>query len=78
MLEVIYSSAVEYLFALCRFLTTCIDQPLLKFWSHPEQSWMFALIAAAIDNLYCFAALYYIKFERYCKLCVMFILLFFL
>jgi len=27
-------------------VTACIGQPLLTFWSHTEQSWMFALVAA--------------------------------
>jgi len=40
--------------------TACVGQPLLTFWSHTEQSWMFALIVAALkilDSLYCFASL---------------------
>jgi len=28
--------------------TVCVGQPLLVFWSHTEQSWMFALIVAAL------------------------------
>ena len=64
MLEVMYSSnTVEYLFALIveifSLATACIGQTLLTFWSHPEQSWMFALIVAALKitsiilQLYC-------------------------
>jgi len=52
-LEVMYSStAVEYLFTLIvrisSLATATIGQTLLTFWSHPEQSWMFALIVAAL------------------------------
>jgi len=46
-----YSSRIEYLFAFVQIsslATTCIGQPLLTFWSHPERSWMFALIVAAL------------------------------
>jgi len=32
--------------------TACIGQPLLTFWSHPEQSWMFALIVAGLKITY--------------------------
>jgi len=39
--------------------TACIGQPLLTFWSHPEQSWMFALIVAALK-------ITYIVLHRYC------------
>jgi len=39
--------------------TSCIGQPLLTFWSHAEQSWMFALIVAALK-------LTYIALYRYC------------
>jgi len=40
--------------------TACIGQPLLTFWSHNEQSWMFALIVAALKMTCCilFAALF--------------------
>jgi len=40
----------------------CIGQSLFTFWSHTEQSWMFALIVA--DSLYYFASLVYDKFKR--------------
>jgi len=40
--------------------TACIGQPLLKFWSHTEQSWMFSLIVAALK-------ITYDKFERDCS-----------
>jgi len=29
-------------------VTACIGQPLLTFWSHTEQSWMVALVVAAL------------------------------
>jgi len=38
-------------------VTACIGQSLLTFWSHTEQSWMFALIVAALKITYCFASL---------------------
>jgi len=37
----------------------CIGQPLLTFWSHTEQSRMFALIVAALKTNY-------IALHRYC------------
>jgi len=46
----------------------CIGQPLLIFWSHTEQSWMFALIVAALKINYIFLHLYYGRFERDCSL----------
>ena len=33
--------------------TACIGQPLLTFWCHTEQSWMFALIVAALKMTCC-------------------------
>jgi len=39
--------------------TVCIGQPLLTFWSHTEQSWMVALIVAALKIIY-------IALHRYC------------
>jgi len=39
--------------------TACIDQSLLTFWSHTEQSWMFALIVAALK-------ITYIALHRHC------------
>jgi len=32
--------------------TACTGQPLLTFWSHPEQSWVFALLVAALKIAY--------------------------
>ena len=32
--------------------TTCMGQPLLTFCSHPEQSWIFVLIVAALNITY--------------------------
>jgi len=32
--------------------TACIGQPLLTFWGHTEQSWMFALILAGLKITY--------------------------
>jgi len=39
--------------------TACIGQSLPTFWSHTEQSWMFALIIAALK-------ITYIPLHRYC------------
>jgi len=39
--------------------TACIGQPLLTFWSHTEQSWMFAMIVAALK-------ITHIALHRYC------------
>jgi len=39
--------------------TACIDQPLLTFLSHTEQSWTFALIVAELK-------ITYIVLHRYC------------
>jgi len=49
--------------------TTCIGQTLLTFWSHTEQSSMFALIVAdlKIPILFCVSAAYD-KFDRDCSL----------
>jgi len=33
-------------------VTACIGQLLLKFWSHTEHSWMFALIVTALKITY--------------------------
>jgi len=38
--------------------TACIGQTLLTFWSHTEQSWMFALIVAALKITYLVLHLY--------------------
>jgi len=38
--------------------TAYIGQPLLTFWSHTEQSWMFALIVAALKITYIVLHLY--------------------
>jgi len=38
--------------------TACIRQPLLTFWSHTEQSWMFALIVASFKLTYIALHLY--------------------
>ena len=32
--------------------TACVGQPLLTFWSHIEQSWMFVLTAATLKITY--------------------------
>jgi len=32
--------------------TACIGQPLLTFWDHTEQSWMFALILVGLKIIY--------------------------
>jgi len=37
--------------------TACIGQSLLIFWSHTEQRWMFALVVAALNIIYCVASL---------------------
>jgi len=42
--------------------TACIDQPLIKFWSHTEQSWMFVLIVADVKITY----LQYIVLHLFC------------
>ena len=47
--------------------TACTGQPLVTFWSHAEQSWMFALIVAALKITYISLHLYYEKFERDCS-----------
>jgi len=38
--------------------TACTGQPLLTYWSHTEQSWMFALIVAALRIIYIVLHLY--------------------
>jgi len=38
--------------------TAYIGQPLLTFWNHTEQSWMFALIVAALKITYIVLHLY--------------------
>jgi len=40
--------------------TACIGQPLLTFWSHTEQSWMFSVVFAALK-------ITYIVLHLYCK-----------
>jgi len=56
------SNTVEYLFALIvqisSLATASRGQILLTFWSHPEQSWMFALIVAALKITYIILQLY--------------------
>ena len=53
-------------------VTTCrVVSPLLTFWSHPKQSWMFALTVSALNIIYCrlfWSSIAYIKFGRDCKL----------
>jgi len=47
--------------------TACIGQPLLTFWSYTNQSWMFAVVVAALKITYIvlhFYCLYDCKFER--------------
>jgi len=39
--------------------TACTGQPMFTFWSHPEQSWMFALIVATLK-------ITYLVLHRYC------------
>jgi len=43
---------------ICSLATAGIGQPLLTFCSHPEQSWIFALIVAVlkIPYIHCFAS----------------------
>jgi len=84
MLEVIYrSSTVVYLFVLIvqisSLATDSIAQTLLTFWSQAEQSWMFALIVAALSITYIILQLYcqcvrWIIWKIF-KLWVMFIML---
>jgi len=38
--------------------TAFVGQPLLTFWTHTEQSWMFALIVAAFKIAYIVLYLY--------------------
>jgi len=50
--------------------TACVGQPLLTFWSHTEQSWMFAVVVAALKITYIALHRYcigYDKFERDCS-----------
>jgi len=49
--------------------TSCIGQSLPTFWSHTEQSWMFAQLVAALKITYIALHRYclYDKFERDCS-----------
>jgi len=41
--------------------TACIDQPMLTYWSHTEQSWKFALIVATLKITYIVLHLYCLR-----------------
>jgi len=43
---------------ICSLATACIGQSLLTFCSHPEQSWIFALIVAILRITYIVLHLY--------------------
>jgi len=61
MLEVMCSGTIPVLIRIVQIsspATACIGQPLLIFWSHTEQSWMFALIVAALKITYIVLHLY--------------------
>jgi len=48
MLEVAYSNGkFTCIVQICILVTACTIQPLLPFWSYPEQCWKFALINVA-------------------------------
>jgi len=49
--------------------TAYIGQPLLTFWNHTEQSWMFSMVVAASKITYILLciAIAYDKFERDCS-----------
>jgi len=61
-----------YIVQISSLVTTSIGQSLLTFWSHPEQSWMFALKVVALKITYVILKLYianaYVNFEGRCKL----------
>jgi len=62
MLEVMYSRIVICIIVeISSLATACIGQPLLTFWSHPEQSFIFALIVSALKITYIVLQLYCLR-----------------
>ena len=55
---VLYNAMFIRIVQISGLATVCIGQPLLTFWSHTEQSWMFALIVVALKITYFVLHLY--------------------
>jgi len=60
-LEEMYSRIFIFIVHIYKLVTTCICLPLLTFWSHPEQSWMFALIVPVLKITYSILQLYLLR-----------------